>query len=81
MANVDPKDFFCRIRIQNYFLPDTDSETNTLTRQFSKEWLSLLSYTVYSGTWKNTEKQFCHRKTMHFAIFHVLTIFLIIFIF
>jgi hypothetical protein len=43
-----------------------------LTWQFSKEWLSLRSYSMCSGTCK-TEKKFCYGKK-HFVLFQVLNL-------
>jgi hypothetical protein len=49
---------FFRIQIQKFFLPfsDSDSKTNILTWQFSKEWLPLHSYVLYCRTCETITK-------------------------
>jgi hypothetical protein len=68
---------FFRIRIQK-FVPDSDSKSNILLLQFIKSFSD--DFHMYSRTCK-TEKKFCYRKNMHYALFQLFNIWFFFYLF
>jgi hypothetical protein len=59
--------FFFIFGFINFCLPDSYSKANILTRQFSKQWLSMLSYCMYLEDCESEKKSFAIEKAYIFS--------------